>query len=173
MSNNYDHMMSAHGGRSKGVSNVAKYSIMAAVTVLLCGASFYSGMKFQGNKSDEEVASANTSTELPSFGGQGGFNGGAPGGGFNGGQRPNIGEVQEVSSSSITVEDSRASTTKTYKINSSTQIQDNGSTASVSDIKAGDNVLVITDSSDTSLASQIMLNPNFGAPGGAPGSSSL
>lgn len=132
MSHDYDHMMSSHSGRSKGSSNLVIYSILAVVVLLLCSASFYSGMKYQDTKKGKEVAITNTSSDRPNFSG-GGFNGGAPGG-FNNGQRPNIGEVVEVSSSSITVEDSRANTTKTYKISSSTQILDNGSTASVSDI---------------------------------------
>jgi hypothetical protein len=59
----------------------------------------------------------------------------------------------------------------TLSITSSTQISDNGQTVTSSDIKTGDTVFVSEDTSDTSQASRILVNPSFGGFGGG-GSSS-
>lgn len=150
-------------GRSKSATNpnYIKYGIISVVVIVLCGVSFGAGMSYQKGKQTTPTT-ANTNEQFPSQGsGPGGFGGQ---GGFRNGQRPNIGEVTAVSSDSITIQDSRSNSNKTFKITSETTVQDNGSAASASDIKSGDTVLVIADSSDASTASQIMLNPSFNGP---------
>ena len=107
-----------------------------------------------------------SNTKAPTALGTGDLNGGPPGGmnGFGGGQRPNIGEVKSVSDSSITVSDSRSGSDQTFKITNDTKVSNDGSTGSVSDIKTGDTVIIQADSSDSSTASRIILNPNFQGP---------
>lgn len=104
------------------------------------------------------------------------------GGGF-GMRGGTLGTVTAVSDASITVEDSRQSTTVTYTITDDTTVTDNGSTASVSDIAVGDTVMVqassnsssssSSDDSTTQTATSIALNPSMqGGPGMQSSSSS-
>lgn len=152
-------MVSTGKAKSAIKPTYAKYGVIAVVALVLCGVSFGAGINYQkGKQTTNSTASANTNGQFPSQGGGQG--------GFRGGQRPNIGEVTAVASDSITVQDSRSSSSQTFKITSSTTVQEDGSAASVSDIKTGDTVLVVADSSDSSTAAQIMLNPSFGPPGG-------
>lgn len=165
MSSEYEQAVSSRGNRSASNRSYTKYGIMAVVVLVLCGVSFGLGMNFQkGKQTTIPTANANDNGQFPSQGGgPGGFGGQ---GGSRNGQRPNIGTVTAISSDSITVQDSRSNSNQTFKITSNTTVQDNGSTASVSDIKTGDTVLITTDSSDTSTAAQITLNPSFGPPSG-------
>jgi hypothetical protein len=100
--------------------------------------------------------------------------GGQQAGGNFGGRRfgqGSLGTVSAISSTSITVNDSRSGTAKTYTINSSTSIANNGASATVGDISDGTTVLVTPSTTDASIASRIMLNPSFGG-GNLPSSSS-
>ena len=146
--------------------NYAKYVLAAIVLLVLCGISFGLGIAYQQGKQNKVAGvSSNQQSALPDMGNgpeAGGFGGGP--GGFANGQRPNIGEVTAVSSDSITIQDSRSNSTQTFKITDSTEITNNGSKASVEDIKPGDTVLIITDTSDTATASQVMINPSFRGP---------
>lgn len=159
----YEEMVST--GKAKTTTNTSyiKYGVIAVVALILCGISFSAGMSYQkGKKTTDTTASTSDNGQFPT---QGGGPGGGMGG-FGNGQRPNIGEVKAVASDSITVSNQRSGTDQTFKITSSTTVQSDGSTAAVSDIKAGDTVLITTDSSDTSTATQIVLNPSFGPPQG-------
>lgn len=159
----YEEMVSTGKAGRTADTNYVKYGVIAIVALVLCGVSFGAGMSYQkGKQPAASTASTNDNGQFPS---QGGGPGGGMGG-FRNGQRPNIGEVKAVTSDSITISSQRSESDQTFKITSSTTVQDNGSTASVSDIKTGDTVLITTDSSDTSTATQIMLNPSFGPPGG-------
>lgn len=159
----YEEMVTTGKSKSKTNTNYIKYGVIAVVALVLCGVSFGLGMNYQKGKQTTTATNTNANGQFPSQGGgPGGFGGGQ--GGFRNGQRPNIGEVTAISSDSITIQDSRSNSKQTFKITSSTTIQDNGSTASASDIKTGDTALVIADSSDASTASQIMLNPSFNGP---------
>ena len=102
-------------------------------------------------------------------------NGQARGGfGMRGGT---FGTVTAVTSDSITVKDTRRSTTVTYAITSSTTVTDNGATAALSDVVVGDSVIVQSSSTDTTTddstttktATTIALNPSMPS---APGDSS-
>lgn len=82
---------------------------------------------------------------------------------FGGGSRADrvVGQVTAVSSSSITVQTQSSSST-TLAITSSTAISNNGQTATTSDIQVGATVFITENSSNTSQASRILINPSFG-----------
>lgn len=81
---------------------------------------------------------------------------------FGGGMRGGLGTVTSVSSSSITITTDLNNASKTYSIDSNTKIYNNGQTASVSDIKSGDQVLIRTSGSGSTTATQIDINPSRG-----------
>lgn len=83
-----------------------------------------------------------------------------------------IGEVTAISSSSITINDRRSDSAKTYSITSSTQISDEGSTVDYTGIKTGDTVLITVDSSSSTTASRIVVSPGSGGPNSAQSNSS-
>lgn len=152
--------MVATGKAKKNNSNYAKIGAIIAAVVVLCGISFVAGMGYQ--KGHTKTATSQNTGQFGQGGNQGGF--GGPGGGFRNGQRPNVGEVKAVSSDSITISNQRSGSDQTFKLTSSTSVNNDGNSASVSDIKVGDTVVIQTDSSDTSTATQIILNPNFQGP---------
>lgn len=159
--------MASTGKTKSTASNTSyiKYGVIVVVALVLCGVSFGAGVSYQkGKQTTTSTASTTDNEQFPSQGGgPGGFGGQ---GGLGNGQRPNIGEVSAVSGDSITIQNARSNSNQTFKITSSTTVQNSGSAASVSDIKTGDTVLISTDSFDTSIATQIMLNPSFGPPSG-------
>ncbi len=146
-------------------SRNSKYStqriIYAAVLVIvLMALSFYGGVSYEkGHKTSTTAVSSRF---------------GAGGGRFGGGFRADIvvGTVSSISTSSITVNDNRTGSTVTLAITSTTQITNNGQSASVSDIQSGDTVFVQKDTSNTSDAARIMINPSFGGFGGGGGNQS-
>lgn len=86
-----------------------------------------------------------------------------------------FGTVTAVSDDSITIKDQMQGSTTTYAITSSTTVTNNGSSASVSDIKVDDTVAIQTDNSssgDSTTATSILLNPSMRGPGGADQSTS-
>lgn len=116
------------------------------VFVLGCGLSYYAGLHTQ--KNENKTSSKNQGFTQRQ-------------GGPMGGQRPTMGTVTAVSSSSITVKSSMDSSVSTLGITSSTTVTDNGESAKISDIEVGDSVMVQTGSSDTKTATKIMLNPSM------------
>jgi hypothetical protein len=125
-------------------------ALLVAAAIILCGISFLLGENYQKHHS--------TSTGAGQFGSQ--SQAGGPGG-FGGRQmRGSVGTVSAVSSDSITIK-TVSGDTKTYKITSSTTVENDGSTGSVSDIKTGDTVAIRTESSDSSTASRILLNADM------------
>ncbi|HXY18085.1 MAG TPA: hypothetical protein VEH48_01535 [Candidatus Nitrosopolaris sp.] len=154
-------------GRSKQTSNLAYKLFLGFVgLVVVCGLSFYGGVHYQKSKQTDISTSSGQSVAS----GQNGFAGGY--GSRFGGQRPNIGSVTAVSSTSITIQSSFSGSSMTFGINSSTQVTENGQTVAVSNIQTGDNALVRTSGSGSTTASQIILNPGFGGRtgGSTPGS---
>lgn len=148
----------SHQSAGPRPNNGLWFAILGAV--VLCVLSFYGGVAYEKGHVKTTAASSNT-----------GF--GAAGGGFRGrfgGQRPNIGAVTAVSSSSITIQDNFSGSSKTFSITSATTVTNNGASASVSDIQTGDTVLIRTSSSTSTQATTIDINPSFG--GGQPSSSS-
>lgn len=129
--------------------------IAAIVTLPIAG--FFVGVQYQ-------KSNAKNTNQLSASGGPGG--GQFPG--ANGGQRPNIGTVTAVSDSSITMTSRFDNSSKTFNFSSSTKVTENQTSASTGDIKVGDTAVIITDSSSSTDASQIILNPTMSG-GGAPG----
>ena len=116
---------------------------------------FLLGVNYE--KSHKNSASA-INTSLNSSGrGYGGY-----GSRYGNGQRPVIGQVTAISSTSISVDNSRSGTTSSYSISASTTITDDGQTVSASDIQTGDTVLIIVSGSGSSQASRILVNPSYG-----------
>jgi hypothetical protein len=127
----------------------------AVIGVLLAGGGFAAGMQYQKSHSGTAASV------------QRGFGAGG-GGGFAGRRRSGAaGAVTAISDSSITLDDARSGTSKTFTVNGSTEVLNQGASATLGDIKTGDQVFVITSSTDSSVATRIMLG-GFG--GGAPAS---
>ena len=130
-------------------SSLKPVAIVLAI-VVVCGISFAAGAHHQKH----QLGTAGV--------GQNGFAGGTAGQrGFRSGRRPAIGQVTAVSADSLTIKNARTGASQTFKLNSSTVVDNNGSTGAVSDIKTGDDVFVQISSSDTSTATRIILNPNL------------
>lgn len=145
------------GHINKPVINKAIFILVFAV--LLVSASFYAGILYQKNHGS---VSNGTSTLASGRNGAESFGGGR----FAGSDRV-IGQVTAISSSSITVQDVRSGTSSTFAIVSTTQISDNGSSVSSSDISDGETVFITKDTSSPSNAARILVNPSFGGYGGA------
>jgi hypothetical protein len=140
-------------------------AIYAGGAVVLVVASFLLGIQYQKGKAPKVVADTATAQTGRQFSANGGFGGGRQGLGGA------LGSVTAVSATSITVQNSRTNADSTLAITSSTTVTNNGTAATISDIKVGDTVLVRTSTSDQKTASQITLNPQFptGGPSGANG----
>jgi hypothetical protein len=122
--------------------------LKVVIVVVLMGLSFWAGSSY-GNHHAKTVANAATTAS-----GRGAYGRFSNGGGF--------GTVSAISSSSITVQNSRSGTSKTFAITSSTKITDSGQSATAGSIATGDRVIVIPSSSNSSDAASIMINPSFG-----------
>jgi hypothetical protein len=142
--------------RQKPTMNKAVFLLIFAV--LIASVSFYEGMQYQKHHGTSTAANTTSSSSQSSGGGFGGSRGGTFADRV-------IGQVTAISATSISVQNSRTGATNTLAITSSTQISDNGQTATTSDIQTGDTVFVTEDSSNTSQAARILVNPSFG--GGA------
>lgn len=149
-------------------TNVTLYIATAAAVVLAGAGGFFGGIQYEKSVAGSGAQQGSMNgTNVP-----GGSGFGGRGGGFR--RAGGLGTVTAISSDSITISEtqgpqsgSSTATSKTYKITSSTTVTNNGSSASVSDIKTGDRVIIRTSSSDTTTATSIMDNPSFGgAPGG-------
>ncbi|HUA13481.1 MAG TPA: hypothetical protein VL989_03200 [Candidatus Sulfotelmatobacter sp.] len=128
--------------------NNSKTIIWVIVAIVALGISFYGGTQY--GKNHTNLASSRFASS--------GF--GGPGRGHF--QDRVIGTVEAITSNSITVTSRFNNSNTTLAITSSTQITDNGQSVSASDIKTGDTVFIIENTSNTSEASTILLNPSFG-----------
>jgi hypothetical protein len=153
------HKPSFGGAKKHGMQAMVAPVLAAAI---LCGiAGFIGGMHYQ--KGHQTTATAATGSQLTD--GQFGSGTGRMG------ARGEFGDVTAVSSTSITINDTRSGAAKTLSISSDTAVTKDGNTASVSDIAAGDRVIVQTDTTDTTKATRITINPTMpsGGPGMQPG----
>ncbi|HEY8999604.1 MAG TPA: hypothetical protein VIM53_04805 [Candidatus Saccharimonadales bacterium] len=142
----------------KNLRRLRKPIASAAIAVVVAGVGFYGGVSYQKH----HTASNNgvgTMASAQNASGRSGFGGGFGGGGSRADRV--IGQVTAVSSTSITVQ-TQSGSSSTLAITSSTTITDNGQSATTSDIQVGDTVFITEDSSNTSQASRIMVNPSFG-----------
>ncbi len=126
------------------------------ITVVV-GVGFYSGVAYQKNRSTNLTAS-NTNPNSPRGVGYG-F-----GHRFSGNRT--FGTVSAISATSITAQ-TRSGNSKTFSIDSSTVISDNGQTITAGNIQTGDTVFITTSSTTSALASRILVNPSFGSFGGS------
>ncbi len=142
--------------RPKYNLSISRNVLVAAAVVLGVGLSFIAGAQFEKHRGIETVSGLHAGTmdtDRSNGMGEGGRYGARMGG---------AGTVTAVSSSSITItlrsfgpDSNNSGTSKTYTIDSSTEITINGSTGSVSDIKTGDTVFVRTSSSSSTIATRI------------------
>jgi hypothetical protein len=131
-----------------------KILAVVGVVIIISAVSFYGGTVFQKN---HQTTSSGTTGSLA--------NSGAPSGGGRFSRNRVIGQVSAISSTNITVQDRRSGSTVNLAIVSTTQISSNGNAATSSDIQVGDTVFVTKDSSNTSDAASIVVNPGFGGSG--------
>jgi hypothetical protein len=144
--------------------------IAAIVMVVIAAGSFFIGVAFEsGRKSAANNAATAPQTQQLGPGQSAPRNGPFTG---NGQRVRAIGTVTAINSSSISIKNARDNSTSTYSITNSTLIQNNGQNASASDIKVGDTVIILTDASQSNLATSIMINPPNIRNGGNSGSSS-
>ncbi|MFI5270871.1 MAG: hypothetical protein ACHQT9_02400 [Candidatus Saccharimonadales bacterium] len=137
--------------------NMSKNAFLIIGAIILLAVGFFSGVSYQ--KSQKVTASSST-TATNGFAG-----GGAAGGRFrNGG---GFGQVTAVDSSSISIQNPRSGTTKTYTIDSSTKITDSGQSVSTSDIQVGSIAFVSVSSPGSTSASSIDVNPTGGPSAGS------
>jgi hypothetical protein len=141
---------------SSSKNSISKIFLGAIVLLIIVGGSFYGGTRYEkSHVSSSKAVSATSST--------GGFGGGIGGSGYaSRSAYTSLGSVTAISSSSISVQDERSGTVKTYSITSSTVITDNGSTVTYSDIQNSDGVIVMASSSAPTTASRINVNPSYG-----------
>ncbi|HUS26682.1 MAG TPA: hypothetical protein VMY99_05030 [Nevskiaceae bacterium] len=137
-------------------NNTGKLIGGAAAMLLLVVISFFGGVQYQ--KGHQKTTDTATTGQFSTPG-----MGGGPGGRFTSDTR-DFGTVTAISSTSITLQNPRTSSSKTYNITSSTTITNNGAAATYNDIKTGDTVMVTKADSTSTDATRIMLNPSFGAP---------
>jgi hypothetical protein len=150
----------------------ARQSKTKPVLLILLGLAIFAGLGFWGGVHYEKghVKTSASSSLVSSNGNSGGY-----GGRFSSnGERPVIGQVENISSTSITVQNAQTNVASTFSITSSTLISDDGQAVSASDIQTGDTVLVTASSSSSSTASRIIVDPSYGSGfSGSNGSTSI
>ncbi len=135
-------------------TNLSKFFLILIGLIIVAGLSFYGGVSYENNHKTNSTAAAASTTGL------------GRGGRFGGSNRV-TGQVTAVSATSISVQNTSTNATTTLAITSSTQISDNGQTVTYSDIQVGSAVFVSENTTNTSQAARILVNPSFG--GGAGG----
>lgn len=75
-----------------------------------------------------------------------------------------FGTVKSIDSASITITDRLTSTDKTYTLTTSTTYRNGTATATASDIKTGDTVMLTLDSSDNTKVTAVTISPTFQRP---------
>jgi hypothetical protein len=158
-----------HREDRKHITFSARTVVFIVILIVFCGLSFIGGISFQKHHGTSTTAATNLTSGAPSGTSSGGFGGG----GFGGTHRSGgFGTVTAISSSSITIQNSRTGDSTTYSISSSTTITDNGQTVTTSAIQMGDTVVITVASTGSTTATAIIVNPSFGGGGSASGSSS-
>jgi hypothetical protein len=149
--------VSSHAIKPKKSVSVSSSTVTLAIAfVIVAGLAFWGGTAYQKHHNRGATLTTNRRGLL----GGGRF----AGGGF--------GSVTSISSTSITVQNSRSGTSKTFAITSSTKVEDNGASATTSTISTGDPVIVMPSSTNASDAATIIVNPSFGGGFGGPASNS-
>jgi hypothetical protein len=126
----------------------SRTGLLTAAALAVTSICFLAGIQYQKSKTPVAAVVQTASSQ------------GVPGRGFRGGVRA-IGSVSAVSGSSITIQ-TRSGSVRTYTLTRSTTIRNNGQAGSVSDIQAGDTVMLALNAANTRDIDSIILNPNFG-----------
>lgn len=153
-----EHHQATHDHASK--THYQKPALVILALLIIVGISFYAGTYYQKHHQPTLTSSHLSGQAAGQFGGFGGRLGDRV-----------IGQVTAISSTSISVQNSRTGSTDTLSITSSTQITNAGQAVAVGSIQVGNTVFVTENSSDTSQASSILVNPSFGGGSTQPGSS--
>lgn len=148
----------------------AKVTTLVVGGIVLLSLGFFGGIQYQKGKGNNTLASNDGNQQQFPGSADGSFGNGSGMGNMGRGMPGGFGEVTAVTTSNITVKNSRSGSSTTYSITSSTKVTNGQTAASVSDIAVGDTVIVQTDSSDAKQASSIILNPQMG--GGPTGGNS-
>jgi hypothetical protein len=153
--------------RKQGIAGLLVVAII--VVGFIAGAHYEKARQTSANSSRTSLRNSRSG----GFGGPEGLNDNTGGGkgrmSARGGMRNGVfGQVTAVSSTSISVKNTRSNSDSTLSINDATKVTNNGQTASVSDVKVGDTVIIRTSATDTKTATQINLNPQMRGPGGGP-----
>lgn len=138
--------------RTIAINKSLANAILLVGVALIVG--FGAGVAFESHH-NRAVRTTLQGAQAGQYGGFGGF----------GGRRLNsaIGSVTAISTTSISVNDQRSGTTKTYSITSSTTITKAGAAATTADIAVGDTVMVRASSSTSTTATTIIVDPQLGA----------
>jgi hypothetical protein len=133
-----------------------KKPLLAATFIVVIVASFFGGMQYQKSRG-EKTNQAKNSQGLDQQ------NGNFPGR-FNGQrQRPTVGTVASVADKTIKISLENNGGDKTIAVTDNTKITNNNSSATLSDIKTGDTLMVMGKTNDdgTVTAEMIRINPSF------------
>lgn len=142
-------------------SGSSKAIISFVVVVVAATLGFFGGVQYQKGKTSGTTMAAGQQA--------GGYMGGMGGPTIHRGE---FGAVTAVSSTSISLKSERSGETKTYTINSSTAFTKDSASATSSDVAVGDTVMVEADSSDSSIAASVVINPSMnGGPMNSSGTS--
>lgn len=135
--------------------------VFGGVAVALIIAAFFGGVLYQKSQTPATVTKSSVA------GVKGGFGGGFGGAG---GQRRagGFGAVTAISSTSITIQNSRTGASQTFSIGSDTTVTNMGQAGSISDIQTGDQVIIQPSTTDATHAATIRLGGFGGGASGAP-----
>jgi hypothetical protein len=138
-----------------------KKPLLVAVFIVVIVASFFGGMQYQKSRGEK----TNQAKNSQGFDQQ---NGNFPGR-FNGQrQRPTVGTVASITGKTIKISLENNGGDKTIMVTDSTNITNDNSGATISDIKTGDTLMVVgkTNNDGTITAEMIRINPSFNTPSG-------
>jgi hypothetical protein len=106
------------------------------------------GLLLGGGVALTQLGGSSATTAATTAGAQGGVQGGGPGGG---GGAPASGTIASVSGTSISVK-TTAGTVSTFTVSSATAIEDNGASATATQLTVGEQVVVFSGSAPGSSA---------------------
>jgi hypothetical protein len=143
------------GYRPKPTFNKATFLLVFAV--LLSAASFYEGTAYQKNADSNSISPVAANNAASGQGNASSNGSNTQTGSFV--RNHIVGQVAAISNSSITVQNQRTGEDTTLTINSSTQISTGGQSISTSNIQPGDLAIVTKTSSNSNIASKIIVAP--------------
>lgn len=143
-----EYQVASNRSRTASSVSLSKHPVTAVIVVMvLCITSFFIGTQYQKHRNASTSSGSAQAGQLQrdGFGQRGGA----------------LGQVTAISAASITVQNQRTNAATTYSITSNTTVSNNGQSAAITDIKAGDTVIIIPLGSSSTTAAHILLNPSF------------